>query len=311
VANKKFDQQLAALEQVLQAGASPAAVADLRTALLNRNNYIVAKAAKVAAQLALGELIPDMISALDRFYRDPVKTDPQCWAKHALIQALAGMGHDDSRVYVRGLRHVQMEPVWGKHEDTAGRLRASCALALAACRDLDNFGVLVQLLESLADADHTVRMEAARAIGQMGCREGALLLRLRALTGDPEPEVLGACFSALLAAEGNAGIGFVAGFLGKGDDVAGEAALALGALRNEEALAILKERWQREGNTPFGGVLLAAIALTRQPQAFDLLVELIEQHAPAAAAAARALESVPLPAEARARLDVAMAQVKE
>src|SRR2546426_5542992 len=35
----------------------------------------------------------------------------------------------------RGLRHIQMEAVWGGKEDTAGALRGHCALALVSCRE--------------------------------------------------------------------------------------------------------------------------------------------------------------------------------
>ena len=44
---------------------------------------------------------------------DPVKTDPQCWAKNAIVKALKDLNHDDPAVFLRGIEHVQMEPVWG------------------------------------------------------------------------------------------------------------------------------------------------------------------------------------------------------
>src|SRR5204863_4718666 len=140
--NKKFEQQLAALEQLRQAAASAPVVNDLRKALLNRNNYIVAKASEIAAQIRLDTLMPDLLSALDRFFIDPIKTDPQCWAKNAIVKALAELGHDDAAAYLCGLRHVQMEPVWRGQEDTAGTLRGNCALALIQCRGLSDFELL-------------------------------------------------------------------------------------------------------------------------------------------------------------------------
>src|SRR5262245_23892735 len=98
MASRKFQEQLAAMDKLRLEG-SPTATDELRNALRNRNNYIVAKAAKAAAQLALDVLVPDLRTALDRFFVDPVKSDPQCWAKHALVQALADLGCDDSNVY--------------------------------------------------------------------------------------------------------------------------------------------------------------------------------------------------------------------
>src|SRR5581483_1157876 len=184
-----------ALDELRRARPSAEGVEQLSKALRNPNNYLVAKAAKAAAQLGLQTLIPELVSALDRFFVDPAKSDPQCWAKHALVQPLAELGHTDPTAFLRGMRHVQMEPVWGGQQDTAGRLRASCALALVQCGGLSDFELLAHLTDALVDSDKTVRSEAARAIGRVGRPEAALLLRLRALTGDPEPEVLGASFS--------------------------------------------------------------------------------------------------------------------
>ena len=90
---KKFEEQLAALEALRESAGAPATVDSLRKALANRNNYVVAKASKITAELGLRALIPDLLAALDRFFIDPVKSDPQCWAKNALVQALASLGH--------------------------------------------------------------------------------------------------------------------------------------------------------------------------------------------------------------------------
>ena len=35
---------------------------------------------------------------------------------------------------MRGLRHIQMEPVWGGQADSAATLRGTCALALIDCQ---------------------------------------------------------------------------------------------------------------------------------------------------------------------------------
>src|SRR5437660_5501629 len=139
MSKKSFDQQLADLEKLREGSGAPSSLESLRKALGNRNNYFVAKASRITGDLGLKPLIPDLLSALDRFFIDPVKSDPQCWAKNALIQALANLGHEESAVFIRGLRHIQMEPVWGGQEDTAAALRGNCALALVACRDLSDF----------------------------------------------------------------------------------------------------------------------------------------------------------------------------
>src|SRR5258706_5553734 len=243
MAKQKFDQQLAAPEDLRRNPASPSTVESLRKALANRNNFIVAKASKIVAELGLKELIPDLLSALDGFFTHPVKSDPQCWAKKALFQAFADLGYHQSDVYLRGLKHIQLEPVWGGQEDTAAPVRGACALALVECRDISDIALLGHLVEALADTDKMVRAEAARAIGRIDRPESALLLRLRALVGDTEPEVLGACFSALLSIEGRAGIAFVNRFLDAGGDIGAEAALAIGLMRTPEAHRALEEKW--------------------------------------------------------------------
>jgi HEAT repeat protein len=303
---KKFEEQLAALEELRGSGVAPATVDRFRKALANRNNYIVAKASKIAGELGLKALIPDLISALDRFFVDPVKSDPQCWAKNAIVQALGTLGHEESAAFIRGLRHVQMEPVWGGQADTAAALRGNCALALVQCRDLSDFSLLSHLIEILVDRDKTVRVEAARAIGRLSRPEAGLLLRLRALTGDDAPEALGACLSALLSIEGRQGIEFVSRFLERRAEDGAEAALALGLMRTPEAVQALKERWSKERDVAFAGVLLSAIALSRQPEAIDFLIHLVETDSTSAVDALGALASAGLPQEMNSRINAAV-----
>ncbi len=293
MSNKKYEQQLEALDQLREDLSSPATANSLRKALGNRNNYLVAKAAKITAEAGLKSLIPELLSALERFFVNASKTDPQCWAKKALYQALADLGHHDSEVCLRGLKHIQMEPVWGGQEDTAAPVRAACALALVECRDLTDQALLGHLIEVLTDVDKTVRMEAARAIGRVDRPEAALLLRLRALVGDAEPEVTGACYSGLLSIEGRAGIPFVSRFMQAKSDEGVEAAIAIGLMRTPEAFQTLKEKWEGERNSEFAAMLLTAIALTRQPEAKVFLEELATTDSPAAAAAKHALASTP------------------
>ena len=289
MAARNFERQRAALEEIRRDPASPGAVAGLRRFLRGRNNFLAAKAAEIAAAQGRVELIPEMLEALGRFFVDPVKSDPQCWAKHGLVEALSALGHDNPETFLRGLRHIQMEPVWGGAEDTAGRLRAACAQALTSCRDIGDLQLLSYLVEVLVDPDKTVRAEAARAIGRLERPEAALLVRLRALTGDDEPEVVGACLSAVLAIEGAGGIAFVQGFLERGGDPGAEAALALGLTRTKQALEILQRKWESERDPRFRETLLAAIAQTRLEEAIGFLLQLVASDAPGAIVAATAL----------------------
>src|SRR6266568_5965124 len=101
----------------------------------------------------MSDLTCELLQAFGRFFENPVKTDPQCWAKNALSRALAALEYQESEIFLRGIRHIQMEPVWGGRSDTAGTLRATCALALVQCRSLSENDLLSYLLELLADTD--------------------------------------------------------------------------------------------------------------------------------------------------------------
>ena len=285
---RAFEEQLSALDALRQ---SPdlARLDPLRKALGNRNNLIVTKAADLAREFGLAELVPDLLKAFDRFFEHPEKNDPQCWAKNAISRALAAFELQDADVFLRGMAHIQMEPVWGGRSDTAGTLRATCALALVQCRNLQESALLAHLLELLADNDKSVRSEVARAIEQVGSTSSSLLLRLRTVLGNDEPEVLGACFGGILRIEGTGAIPWIARFLAAGDDAAGEAALAIAGTRSAKGIEVLRDRLSETSDPWFRSVLLSAIALTRQDAAMEFLLELVRTESLDAEAAVEAI----------------------
>jgi HEAT repeat protein len=312
-----FDTEMAELESLtksLRAGhpIDEDATKYIRKLLTQRNNFLVAKAAKLASDHSLTDLIPDLLAAYDRFFLDPVKTDPKCWAKEAVARALVKLEHRSKQTYLRGLRHHQMEPSFGPPVDSAAALRGTCAHALVDCPGISDAELLMILLEPLTDADKTVRMDAARAIANVGGISAALLLRYRAMLtpifrGQEEPEVLGAVYSALLSLEGSAAIPLVAHILEESDDLAAEAAFALADLRSPEALAALIARHRAGISDPwFTGVLLSAIALTRLGQAMDFLVALIERDAREAPQAIEAIGRTAPSPELHLRLEQAV-----
>src|SRR5207253_2656163 len=147
-----FDKKMEAIDAMRSAE-------PLRKALKERNNFLVAKAAGIAGDLGLQELVPDLLAAFDRFLANAVKSDPQCWAKNAIVKALKDLGHDDAAVFIRGMRHVQLEPVWGDVSDTAANLRGACAIALTGCV-LDKITLLTHLIDLLADPEKPARIDA-------------------------------------------------------------------------------------------------------------------------------------------------------
>jgi hypothetical protein len=303
--HRGFDEQMAALDALKGCQVDSAVSLELKKALANRSNFLVAKAARIVEDAGLAEFLPDLAAAYDRFFNHAEKSDPQCWAKNALSRALSKLGCRDKDVFLRGLRHHQMEPVWGGKSDTAGTLRANCAHALIGCDGVDNQQLLVFLLDPLVDSDKSVRVEAVRALAQLG-EVAVPVLRLRALIPGEEPEVLATTFSALLAIERDNAILFVAGFLEAGDDPAGEAAFALAETRNPLALAALLQRQKNVADPWFAGVLLSAIALTRLPEAMDFLIGMIEREEREAPVVIEALGRIEPSAELRTRMEQAV-----
>jgi HEAT repeat protein len=292
-AKRSFEEQLAALDELRQQ-APEAASEPLRKALAHRNNYVVAKAADLVAKFRLSELIPELLAAFDRFFTNPIKSDPQCWAKNALSRALAALDYQDAAVFLRGMRHIQLEPVWGGRSDTAGTLRRTCALALVRCRTLPQTDLLAHLIELFSDKNKSVRADAARAIEQVASPSAALVLRLRAVLAADEPEVLGACYGGILGIEGVSAVPWVSRFVATADNNAAEAALAIASTRCPEAFSTLHARFLGESDPWFRSVLLSAIALTRQQAALEFLLDLVQKKSHEAEPAVEAiLRSVP------------------
>jgi len=284
----QFEQKVAALEALRQAPAE-ARIDSLRKALAHKNNFIAAKAADLIREFNLQELTPDLLKAFNRFFENAEKSDPQCWAKNAISRTLAAFELQEPEIFLRGMRHIQLEPVWGGQSDTAGTLRATCALALVQCRRLPESDVLAHLVDLLADKDKTVRAEVVRAIDQMGSSAASLLLRLRATLANDEPEVLGACYSGVLHIDGVRAIPWVAGFWSTADEAAGEAALAIAGTHALEALEPLRHALENSRDPWFRSVLLSAIALIRQEAAINFLLELVKSESLNAEAAIEAI----------------------
>ncbi|HEY9126242.1 MAG TPA: HEAT repeat domain-containing protein [Acidobacteriaceae bacterium] len=307
-----FERELAMLEGMHGRELAAEDVEQLRKLLGASNNFVVSKAAKRVADAGLTQLMAEVLAAYGRFFADPVKSDPQCWAKTELAKALVKFECQDAEVFIRGMRHVQEEPVWGGQSDTAGALRAACTHALVACHSLSNARLLDLLLEPLVDKDKIVRMEAARAIGHAGGMSAALVLKLRVMVGRDEPEVMGACFSALLAMDADEhapAIALVAGFLDKDDDeVAGEAAFALAETHVQAALAALIARRQKGASSWLYSVLDHAIALTRLAEGVDFLLALLERDPRHAESVLEAISRVHSSDEVREQVKAAVAR---
>jgi HEAT repeat protein len=267
-----LDEKLASVRRLRELGPSPEATAELRAALRDRSNLVVAIAASVASDQKCVELVTDLETAFDRFMVDPAMTDKLCRAKNAIVQGLDQLEHESPDVFLRAFRHVQFEPVFGGREDMAASLRAAAIVGLAR---LGHRSLLPLLIDALVDPKKEVILAGAQALGDQGTEAATLLLRLKARAGDNEPDVVSECLFALLSASPKESLTFVAEFLDSRDTATSEAAMmALGRSRLEEGFDLLKAFAQKH---PIGShdTLYMAMAMLRLPVANEFLLEIV------------------------------------
>jgi HEAT repeat protein len=283
--NDPVQSALAALDNVPLR--TPEGRAQLVKALASKSNLVAAKAARITGDAQWVELADDLVKAFDRFITRGSIPDKGCVALIAIARALYGLDYDDAELFLKGMRHVQMEPVWGGSVDTAVELRAVCAMGLASTRYSDTLRELVDLL---ADSEWQARAGAARAIGSIaanGSEAASLLLRLKALTGDREPDVIADCFSGLLGASGQNAVRFVTSFAEARDpEVRDAAILSLGASRRPEAIEWLKERFGAVADVATRKCILLSLATSRTEAAMEFLLVVIRDGSEQASAMA-------------------------
>lgn len=283
-----IERSLDRLGELRHTDAPEAVVEEVRAFLRNRSNLVVAKAAKVARELQIKPLIPDMVAAFDKLMTDGPRLDKRCAAITEIVSALYELNYEEPAPYLAGLKHVQMEASFGPPVDEAAKLRAVSAQGLVRTRHPDALSDVTHLL---VDPEPAARIGAVRALAVNGGEAGILLLKLKVLTGDDEPAVLGECFSALLEASPAKSVPFVAKYIDSDDgDIAQAAMLALGESRLPAAFEVLREKWARTIAMPVRRVLLSAMAASKLDDAIAFLVSLIQtESVPTAAATLEAL----------------------
>jgi hypothetical protein len=197
------------------------------------------------------------------------------------VSALHELDYAEPEIYLHGIHHVQMEGSFGPPVDAAAKLRAISALALARTAYP---AALDEVVSLLVDEWPEARVGAVRALAVNGGEAGALLLKLKILLGESEPDVLAECFSGLLTAAPEKSVRLVAGFVDSEDLAVAEAALlALGSSRLPDAFDVLKARWERTAAGPLRKTLLVAIAMVRSDAAVEFLLALLAECSPATA----------------------------
>jgi len=275
------EQALDRLAALKTEAAGPAVVAELKAFLKNRSNLVVAKAAKGVSHVRAVELVPELVAAFQRLMQNPAKLDKACAATTEIVNALYELDYVGPEVFLQGIHHVQMEGSFGPPVDAAAKLRAISALALARTA---HPAALDEVVSLLVDKWPEARVGAVRALAVNGGPAGALLLKLKLLTGDTEPDVLTECFSGLLTAAPERSLPLIAGFVDSDDIAVAEGALlALGASRLPEAFDFLKARWERTAGGPLRKTLVVAIGMVRSDAAVEFLLALLAECSPAIA----------------------------
>jgi len=307
---------------VLRATEDRETLADGLASLLNdRTGYVVTRVANLAAERGVREIVPHLITRLEKFIRDPKSNDSGCEASLAIVRALITLeaGYEAEAVAIAATRYVRWEPVYGGSVDSAVAVRGNAAILLAAMGSTQAVRCAVELLTTKdlelpprEVSNWGARSDAARALTMVGSDAAAAVLRFKLLIDDRDSNVLADCLTGLLAIERDAAIPLATEMLTGDNETRAEAALlALGSWRDPRAFTLLRDHADRFLTSGSRDLFLAAIAMTRQTAAIDYLIDLIPQANPKLRnAVVAALEPLrPLPGIAD-RIDTAVKNAK-
>ncbi len=273
--SRKLEETLSILAQIREHPTSEEGIIILRQVLKSKYSIAVAQAAKIVGESTITGLVTDLVEAFARMMIKPAQVDQNCLAKKEIAQTLYYLEYSDENLFLQGIRHIQMEPVWGGVEDTAAHLRGICALGLVRMNYSD---VMNELADLLADPKPEARTAAAKAIAYTGNPQGVPLLRFKTRIGDQAPQVISECFSGLLQLAPADSLAIVASFLfDPKEQICELAALTLGESRLEEAFDLLRNCWEQTRNVELRRTLLLAIGMLRQDKAIDYLISLVAQ----------------------------------
>jgi hypothetical protein len=295
--SKAVEKAIAVLDSMRSHPETPEAQQVFRELLGGKVAIAAANTAKLVGEVRIRALVPDLIAAFSHWLTDPVKQDPGCFAKFRIAEALYQMEVSCEEVFLSGIHHMQMEPVWCGRQDTACSLRNVCALGLVKSGYPD---MVLELADLLADPEPSVRSGALRALAYSGRIEAVPLLRFKVQSGDPEVAVVGDSFTALLDIAPESGLPLVARFLEPPSPlelggrpvgawsgaIAEMAALAIGEAKPAGAFELLQGFWERMSDPELRAVGLLAIAMVRSQPGIALLKNLLSRGSPADATAA-------------------------
>jgi HEAT repeat protein len=272
---KSLQESLKEISELRRNPKDESTIEKLHQALEDKRNHVVAAAAGIIGEARIVEFEEVLVQTFHRFMVDPVKLDPGCVAKAAIAEALYRMDAYQEELFLQGVRHIQLEPVYGGREDTAAKLRVASAMGLVG---MGFYDAMVELAHLLADSELDARMGAIRAIANSRQDAGIPLLRYKALMGDEDPRVLLECFKALLAISPEPSLAFVGGFLEDGNvTVCEAAAVALGESQLEGAFEILKMGLENVLDSGLRRIEMLAMAMLRDEEAIEFLLTILAE----------------------------------
>jgi len=269
-----LEQQLTWVADLVPDAIGPTERARLLDMVAKGHPRLVARALEKLAQKP-GAVTEDLLADLfETHRRGGAQTDPGCEIKLACIRILARLESDRVAPFLAATRHVQPEPVYGGKEDTAAELRGQAFAALVSLGYRDVHYVAV---ERLVDPEPETRRLVVAAMALLDSERAELLLRFKLASGDPDPGVLGSCFSSLmkLAPEKTMPLA-LASLSDANPAIADAAAIAIGESHHPDAFAALKRHWDADPHPLQRERLILPIALIRDEASRDLLLAELE-----------------------------------
>jgi HEAT repeat protein len=280
---QSLQEKLARLKRMEEGPLADADVREIRQAL-GAGGVLTTRAIRVVSRQGLRDFAIELCAAFHRGLQNPAKSDPGCNMKLAAIEALNALDYSEPDIYLAGIHHIQLEFSFGSPVDTADTLRAACAFGLYR---MGYAALLCELVSLLVDPQTAPRRAAIKILTEMDRESSEMLLRLKALHGDREPEVMGDCFNGLMAIAPSRSPRFVEQFFSNDSpEIVEEAAIAIGNSRRPEAFARLRGFRESSVRPGFKRMLLLPIALTRCEEAFALLLAVLKDECSDHAAAA-------------------------
>ncbi len=267
----RIQLQLDELAQLADKELDQSDIALIKKSLQHKSNLVVAKAVGLVAQHQIIDLASDVELAFAPLMEDCVKRDSQCHAKVAIVDCLSELKIAARQIYRDAMKHVQMEPVWGDHVDTACELRGKAAVALAFFGDEN---IVYDLVELLCDVQPNVRSQVVRALGIVGGLSCEHVLRFLLLQGEDDPETVGEACAALLSIDPERSLVFIKEHVLEGDALlASEAAYAIGESRCDGAFEALTHAFTAHIDFDEQRIFIMPLITLRRQESDDFLID--------------------------------------